>query len=1120
MINVPKPDVAKELAAFSVADGFEVNLFASDPMIANPIQMHWDNRGRLWVVGSAVYPHIEPGQVSRDSITVLEDTNGDGAADKSTIFADNLLIPTGIAVGDGGVYVANSTEILHLRDTDGDLRADDSRVVLSGFGTEDTHHIVHSFRWGYDGFLYFNQAIYIHSHVETPHGPRHLNAGGVWQYRTDTQELDVFTRGLVNSWGHHFDPWGQSFQSDGAGWAGINYAFPGAAFVTADAIPRVLPGLNPGSPKYSGLEIINGRHFPPEWIGDIITNDFRGHRVVRFEVSDDQSGFSTVQQSEVLTSRHVAFRPVDVRMGPDGALYISDWYNPIIQHGEVDFRDPRRDHEHGRIWRVTNKTRPLIDRPSIEEAPIDDLLTLLRAPEQWNRIHAKRALLEHDRTKVVEALNNTLVALDQNDADFENARLEILWSFQTIDVVNEPLLSSLLSSTDYRVRAASVRVLSEWKTRLADEKAYVDVLTIMMGDEHPRVRLETVCALARSNHPTVAAIAMRAMSPDMDPFLEYALWTTMRETKDIWLSAIEKQSFFEDDTKLLYALKAVNTPDVVPILLQAYTDGRFTLEQGNDVLDVLASHATAEQLGIATVYLLKEADLAPSDQAAQLRTMVDATERRGVIPEGNLKPIAKLIRSRSDDLKNAGVYAAGQWHLDEHAKRIRKLAKNENLDIEARKTAMTALSGMDETMAIETLADISDSNEGIPVQLLAMRALLPLAPEMAADRAVTMLSAFGDRDPSPLFRDFMKTEDQSSALATALQDETLPAEIAKIGLRTLTSSGRTNNDLSAALNRAGSLGDAPTEFSNEEMVRLVAAVQDRGDAARGQALYRSLDCAQCHSIAGSGGTLGPEMTSIGGSAQIDYLIESNYFPNKAIKEGFHSLLIEKENGELYSGIKVSESDTELLLRDATSKEVRIPIDTIIARDDGGSLMPTGLADSLLEDEFLDLVRFLSELGRTPAFSANTDRTVRTWRVLSSTDEARDFLYEEQPEAAVHPHEVLSWVQAYGNVDGAIPLNVLPKIQHRYWKTAYSFLKFAFDTTQEGQAAITVTPQNGARLWVNGEAVELSDVTLIDLPRGETECVLILDRSHTNDSVRVQLVEHPSANASTMFRAGR
>ncbi|MFP6616343.1 MAG: PVC-type heme-binding CxxCH protein, partial [Candidatus Hydrogenedentota bacterium] len=393
LLKVPTPDVTKELASFQVADGFEVSLFASNPMIANPINMHWDDQGRLWIVGSAVYPHIIPGQATSDTITVIEDTDGDGVADKSSVFADNLFIPTGVAYGDGGVYVANSTEILHLKDTDGDLRADQTRVVLSGFGTEDTHHIVHALRWGYDGNLYFNQSIYIHTHIETPHGPRHLNAGGVWKYRTDTMELEVFTRGLVNSWGHHFDTWGQSFQTDGAGGEGINYVFPGAAFTTAKNMPRVLRGLNPGSPKHSGLEIISGRHFPEDWRGTMVTNDFRGHRVVRFKVEEEQSGYNSVEQPEILTSTHVAFRPVDVKMGPDGALYIADWYNPIIQHGEVDFRDPRRDHEHGRIWRVTKKDSPLLKHPPIAEASIDDLMGLLRKPEQWNRIHAKRELL-------------------------------------------------------------------------------------------------------------------------------------------------------------------------------------------------------------------------------------------------------------------------------------------------------------------------------------------------------------------------------------------------------------------------------------------------------------------------------------------------------------------------------------------------------------------------------------------------------------------------------------------------------------------------------------------------------------------------------------------------------
>ena len=137
------------------------------------------------------------------------------------------MIPTGIMPGDGGVYVANSTEILHIKDTDGDLKGDERQIVLSGFGTEDTHHIIHSFRGGPDGMMYFNQSIYIHSHVETPHGVRRLMAGGIWHLRAETLELEVFSRGFVNSWGHDFDRYGQSFATDGAYGEGINYVFPG-----------------------------------------------------------------------------------------------------------------------------------------------------------------------------------------------------------------------------------------------------------------------------------------------------------------------------------------------------------------------------------------------------------------------------------------------------------------------------------------------------------------------------------------------------------------------------------------------------------------------------------------------------------------------------------------------------------------------------------------------------------------------------------------------------------------------------------------------------------------------------------------------------------------------------
>ena len=224
---IPDPDPEIERKSFVVADGFEVNLFAADPLIAKPLQINFDPAGRLWIASSEVYPQITPGAVADDKVLIVEDRDHDGRADSTTVFARGLLIPTGIEPGDGGAYVANSTELLHFKDTDGDGKADATRVVLSGFGTEDTHHILHTLRWGYDGMLYFNQSIYIHSHIETPHGVRRLGGGGIWQFRPETMELEVFIRGLVNPWGHHFDRWGQSFATDGAGGEGINYCIPG-----------------------------------------------------------------------------------------------------------------------------------------------------------------------------------------------------------------------------------------------------------------------------------------------------------------------------------------------------------------------------------------------------------------------------------------------------------------------------------------------------------------------------------------------------------------------------------------------------------------------------------------------------------------------------------------------------------------------------------------------------------------------------------------------------------------------------------------------------------------------------------------------------------------------------
>ncbi len=388
--------------------------------------------------------------------------------------------------------------------------------------------------------LYFNQSVYIHSHIETPYGVRRLGGGGIWQFRPESMKLEVFARGLVNPWGHHFDRWGQSFATDGAGGEGINYCIPGASYFWAVDAVRVLKGLNPGSPKYCGLEVVSGRHMPEAWQGNLLTNDFRGNRVCRFVLSDDGAGFAAREQSELIKTSHVAFRPIDIKMGPDGAIYIADWYNPIIQHGEVDFRDPRRDHTRGRIWRVTAKGRPLVPRPKLVGLPTKDLLASLEAPEQWTRQQARRVLKERG-SEVLSELEPWVAGLDPRSPDYEHHRLEALWTWQALDPdkgldgPGHELLRKLLHSPDARVRAAAVRVVPQWGRRLSDPVA---LLGERVSDENPRVRLEAVRALAQFPSLRSAELALSVFDRPVNTFLEYGLWLTVTQLAPQWLPEV------------------------------------------------------------------------------------------------------------------------------------------------------------------------------------------------------------------------------------------------------------------------------------------------------------------------------------------------------------------------------------------------------------------------------------------------------------------------------------------------------------------------------------------------------------------------------------------------------
>lgn len=1109
LTDIPVPDPIEEQKTFVVADGFEVNLFAADPNIHKPIQINFDPQGRLWVAASEVYPQIAPGQIANDKILILEDTDGDGVSDKTTVFADGLLIPTGVIPGDGGAYVANSTELLHLMDTDGDGKADQSRIVLSGFGTEDTHHILHTFRWGPECLLYMNQSIYIHSHIETPFGVKRLNAGGIWQFRPETLKLDVLARGWVNTWGHAFDRWGQSFVTDGAGGEGINYMVPGAAYPTAFGVTEILHGLNPGSPKYCGLEIVDGRHLPDDWQGNLITHDFRGHRVCRFVVADEGSGFSSQQMPDVISSNHVAFRPIDVKQGPDGAIYIADWYNPIIQHGEVDFRDPRRDHTHGRIWRVTAKGRPLVPQVKLTELSVRDLLGELSSPEMNTRTQAKRVLKERGADVVLPELASFVRNLDIEREDYEPRLLEALWLYQAFDTVNLPVLTELLAAGTPQIRAAAVRVVPHWADRIEHPE---ELLANAVHDNYPRVRLEAVRALAAIPTVRSAELALAVIDHPLDGFLAYATRQTCREMKSIWLPALQTGTLQTDGNlaRIVFAIEAAEATELVPFLVQRLQAGQIPEDEQARVLELIGALGAPDHLRL--VFDLAVADSTSPERAALLlQSLIDAKQRRNVQPAGDLSGLGRWFADDVRPLKILAVTAAGLWKVPALQHKLEELAYSQDEALDIRLAAIQGLAQFADDNTISTLVKIASEKGPESVQSRAMIELIPLAPKRAATLATAALAKSQEAETqSQLIMAFLQKKGATDILAAALEDQKLPEDVAKIGLRVVTGAGRPEPALVAALTKAGGITNEPKMLSPEEMQNLVRTIRDQGDPARGEAIFRRADlaCFKCHAIGGVGGKVGPDLISIGSSAQVDYLVDSLLQPNKNVKEGYQTAVVLTDEGKVITGIKVRQSDTALIVRDPEDKEIEIPLSHIEEVSNGSSLMPVGLTEKLTRNELVDLVRFLSELGKPGPYAIGTAPVARHWVGLLPTNDSYRRLTRTSDAQLMASDESLTWAPQYSTVQGVLPLEGLPtfgtNVKLVQASRYVAFVRTFLQTTASGETTLQWNDASGLHVWIDGQPVESATSMKIKTSPGKHAISVAVDLRVRTSPLRLEI----------------
>ncbi len=518
------------MSKFHMAPGYKIELFASEedfPDLANPSQMSFDNEGRLWVVVMPTYPHYKPGDPKpNDKIIILEDTNNDFKADKLTVFADKLHIPAGFEFspdpdGNLGVYISQGTNLKYFTDTDGDLRADKIEIVLSGFDDHDTHHVISAFCADPSGAIYMGEGVFLHTNVETPYGTVRGTNGGFYRYAPQTRKLERTAQlSIPNPWGIAFDQWGENF----------------FAYTSSTDVEWMLPGSI--KPKYglssprsknliedahrvrptSGLEFVSSRHFPEEVQGDLLINNTIGFLGTKMhQVIEDGTGYNTKHRVDLVKSDDPNFRPVDMEFAPDGSLYLVDWHNVLVGHMQHNARDPLRDHVHGRIYRITYPSRPLVKPAKIADASIRELFDNLKLPEYRTRYRTRRELRERNKKEVLQELERWVAALDNSDPGYDHHRLEALWVSWGLNAIDQSLLKELLRSKDYKVRAAAVRAVRYNGHQVKD---HVNLLKQAAADSHGRVRLEAMVAASWLANQTAKEILTIVAQKPLDDWMK------------------------------------------------------------------------------------------------------------------------------------------------------------------------------------------------------------------------------------------------------------------------------------------------------------------------------------------------------------------------------------------------------------------------------------------------------------------------------------------------------------------------------------------------------------------------------------------------------------------------
>lgn len=952
----------KAAAAMTLQEGIEASVFASEPMISQPMAFCWDARGRLWVAENRDYETRQSGFSADGSsrVLILEDTDRDGVADSRKVFLSGIPFPAAIAVGMGGLWLGAPPNLLFVPDADGDDVADfeQIQVRLTGWGIRDRHETINSLLWGPDGWLYGLQGFATPSTVGKPKGAgrlyKHLEPfpekveydgptteinGGVWRYHPTKERFEVVAHGFSNPWGIDYDAYGQ-------------------LFITACVIPHlwhVIPGgiyhrqggqhFNPyvyediktiaqhrHQSAHGGARVYQSDAFPEQYHGRIFMANIHEHAVLTDIVEPSGSGFIARHGDDFALANNDQWIGFGIEVGPEGAVYALDWHDGDICGKEVLHK------ETGRIFRfvpTTNRATAFSHRFSdLNQMSDRQLVKLQWVPSAWHSGQSRTILQYRSSRKPVdpEALRELGDVL-HSDQDAP-IRLRALWTLHAIGGLSSEVLTALLKDAQPHLRAWAIQLLCEDFN--PPKPAVLQMLEMAKSDTSSVVRLYLAAAAQRidedSRWQLLEALSQRA-EDNADHNLPKMVWFAL---EPVLVAKPQRAASLAQSAKV--------------DLISRFVSRRLGDAEQFDVL-LQAIEASSGKAQVQMLLGLRDAvdgrfDLQPPAAWTRVSSRLMANQNS----DGGLT-MAELVQQISD-----------QFGDTQTAIRQLSVLQDGNADWNQKRAAIRQLAGRKRPELRSALPKLLEIEQ---LKREAIRAVAAFDEPSLARLLLEKYEQYSPEEKSEIIQTLSTRTPYGNELTNAIANGHVPkrdvaAHVARLLRRVV---GNRFVDVWGPIDELSA--DKEAQFAKYRNL-LNATTLANANLDRGQELFQRT-CAACHQLNGQGGKIGPDITGAN-RGNLEYLLSNILTPSAVIQDDYRMHIVLTDDGRIYSGIPSGETDRTLKLLVADNQEaVPIPMSTIESREIAAvSLMPDGLLSNLTDQEAIDLIAYLQNAAITNA----------------------------------------------------------------------------------------------------------------------------------------------------------